>query len=223
MTLLEQMVGKKYGSLTVLEIGTAPALKRIRKVKCLCDCGEATYAESTQVRSGRTTTCGGHIHKAAIASARFTKHGCHGTPEYRAWQAMRTRCNNPNIAQAKDYSGKGVACCPEWAKFEVFLADVGKKPTPKHTLDRKENHLGYNKDNCRWATQLTQVRNRDFNVKPEYLGEKYNSLTELAQMLGFPYYTLRSRLRYGWSIKDAVETPIRRLSKQGEKSERRHL
>jgi hypothetical protein len=86
------------------------------------------------------------------------------TPEMRriywVWLAARQRCGNPRNKQFKDYGGRGIIVCPEWAEFEAFLADMGMRPTSEHTLERKNNAEGYNKSNCIWATQLTQAKNK---------------------------------------------------------------
>lgn len=85
------------------------------------------------------------------------------SPEYRAWQAMRNRCRNSNCKDNRRYAHKGID--PRWERFEDFLADMGRRPTPKHTLERKKNHLGYSKANCEWATREVQARNRGAYIK----------------------------------------------------------
>lgn len=84
------------------------------------------------------------------------------TPEYRVWQLMKNRCNNPRAHDWKYYGGRGVFMDPRWHKFEVFLAEMGRRPTPLHTLDRRNNNGGYWKGNCRWATRADQARNRNY-------------------------------------------------------------
>lgn len=84
------------------------------------------------------------------------------TPEYRAWQAMRNRCLNPNTPDYSYYGGRGIAICKRWGTYVGFLADMGRRPTLQHTLDRKDGSKGYCKGNCRWATRLEQSRNRAY-------------------------------------------------------------
>lgn len=80
--------------------------------------------------------------------------------EYRAWIKLRNRCNNPKNPQYEDYGGRGIYVCARWASFTCFIADMGPKPSPAHSIDRVNNNGPYIPGNCRWADKTTQVRNR---------------------------------------------------------------
>lgn len=76
------------------------------------------------------------------------------------WLAMRNRCNNPREPRYADYGGRGIGICERWSSYENFLADMGARPSPQHSLDRIDNEKGYGPDNCRWATTAQQRANQ---------------------------------------------------------------
>lgn len=87
-------------------------------------------------------------------------HGASLTPEYRTWAAMRQRCLNPRSSRYPTYGGRGITICERWSNFTAFLADMGPRPSPDHSLDRIDNDKGYEPSNCRWATRSQQQRNK---------------------------------------------------------------
>ena len=88
---------------------------------------------------------------------------------------MRSRCNYPKASNYKYYGGKGVRVCGRWNNFQLFLEDMGEKPTPYHTLDRINPDGDYEPNNCRWATKSEQVRHRRIflNNKSGYTGVSF--------------------------------------------------
>lgn len=138
------------------------------------------------------------------------KHGLSGTPEHRAWCSMMGRCysTKPGDRNYALYQGAGVRVCERWHDFENFLADMGKKPSAKHSLDRFPDAAGdYRPGNCRWATAKEQARNwKDRNVLFEHDGERL-TLSEWAERIGITRESLRDRIDRGWPIEKAVTTP----------------
>lgn len=81
--------------------------------------------------------------------------------EYKIWEAMKSRCLNPKAANYGRYGGAGVTICQKWSEsFMEFLDEVGRRPSPKHSIDRINSHKGYEPGNCRWATRSEQMKNR---------------------------------------------------------------
>ncbi len=128
------------------------------------------------------------------------------TPEYRCWTAMKQRCLNPKNADYPDYGGRGITICDRWMNsFENFLADMGPRPEGM-TIERVEVNGGYAPENCVWASYHAQSRNTSRNIKVAFQG-KTQCLKDWAAELGMDFYTLRGRLKAGWSVQDAFTKP----------------
>jgi len=78
---------------------------------------------------------------------------------------MVSRCTNKNNPRYYAYGGRGIDLCEAWRKFENFFADMGNRPSSKHSIDRINNNLGYFKENCRWATSEVQMRNTSVSTR----------------------------------------------------------
>jgi hypothetical protein len=89
------------------------------------------------------------------------KHGASYWPEYQSWSDMKQRCSNPRHPRFNDWGGRGIKVCDRWRhSFENFLADIGRKPTPEHSIDRIDVNGDYEPTNCRWATASEQMSNQ---------------------------------------------------------------
>lgn len=118
------------------------------------------------------------------------RHGMYGTPTYKSWSEMKSRCNNSSPSRASCYIG--VSYCKEWEQFENFFADMGERPEGT-TLDRINPHGNYEPSNCRWADIITQENNRRNNRKFEYNGEVL-TLSQIARKYGISRSNLANKI-----------------------------
>lgn len=125
--------------------------------------------------------------------------------EYRIWKAMKNRALNPNSMDANHYINRGINICDKWKEsFEAFYNDMG--PCPEgYSIDRINNDGNYCPENCRWASQETQCKNRgEFNLVFTYNGETHVA-KDWAKILDIKYTTLLKRLHEGYPFEEAIK------------------
>lgn len=185
----KDITGLRVGSrVAVRQVGRSEAGNAIWLVRC--DCGREDEVRSHSFR--QTMLC-----PTCSAKAHTPKHGMSQTYEYGCWSAM-----NDRVRRLERYRQLGIH--PQWRDdFTQFYADLGPAPSNKHTLDRKQNHIGYYPGNVRWATMLEQGNNRSNNHRLVYNG-RTQTLSEWSRETGIGKSTLRERLRRGWTVADAL-------------------
>lgn len=128
-------------------------------------------------------------------------------PEYVAWQRMKARCFDRNRESYYRYGGRGITVCERWLNsFANFVADMGVKPSPKHTLERIDNDGNYEPSNCRWATHKEQCRNR-VSSRLITIGDETMCLAAWSERAAVKDGTIDSRLKYGWPPEIAIFAP----------------
>jgi len=141
------------------------------------------------------------------------KHGMSGTRIHLNWCEMRQRCNNPNSKDYHNYGGRGIKICEEWDEFMVFYNwAITHGYNEDLSLDRKDNNLGYNPENCRWATRIEQGNNRRTNTLIEIDG-KLDTIANWARLAGITRFLMRQRYVDGKRGKDLLK-PARKRCKQ---------
>lgn len=198
------LTGRRFTRLTVLQYAgfkTTPS-RRTHYWLCACDCGAVKPIRGDALLNETTISCGCRRKES------FKKtHGCRRVPEYGIWASILQRCNNPNVRSYKDYGGRGIRVCERWRKFENFLQDMGYRPSPKHSIGRKDNAKEYSPANCQWETRKEQQRNTRQNRLITYKGETL-PLIEWTERVGLAYWLVHGRLSRGWSIEDALTKPV---------------
>ena len=130
--------------------------------------------------------------------------------EFVAWRDMTRRCYDALSENYARYGGRGIVVCDRWRySFAAFLGDMGKAPSKAHSLDRIDNDGAYEPSNCRWATFREQMANKRNTIWIEYQDERI-TLAELCRRTGIKHKVLDKRLRRGFTVQQAVETPIRK-------------
>lgn len=207
---MENLTGRKFNRFTVIRFA-GKSKTGIVLWECQCECrpGAKRIVAGADLKRGHSKSCGCH-HREQAAEANRTHGDTVGksdSPEYETWSNMIARCTRKNHPRYADYGGRGITVCKRWRKFEFFLADMGRKPTRKHTIERKDNDKNYCPSNCRWATKAEQNRNTRLSCLLTH-DEKTLTLSQWAEITGMQHQTISSRKRRGWSDAEAVSIPV---------------
>lgn len=168
------LIGEVFGRLTV--IAEAPKKKYHRYWVCKCTCGITREFGQTNLRSGKSTSCGCYATELAGATykSKFEIHGDHKARLYRIHKNMWDRCTKIRDSNYPRYGAVGISVFAPWKDYLVFKEwALSSGYREDLTLDRIDSELNYSPENCRWATYTTQTRNRRKQKNPassKYIG-----------------------------------------------------
>lgn len=199
-------IGARYNMLTYLqdneEASKDPKIYGKRYASCgdwQCDCGKIKVIRNADVLKGNNKSCG------CNHDLFNTTHGASKTVEFVAWNSMKQRCYYLKAPMYENYGGRGIKVCDRWLNsFENFFEDMGKRPSPKHSLDRKEVNGNYEQSNCRWATPIEQANNRRSNVIVKFNNELM-TIAECARINNVTANKYYKRMRKKGKIGDGIE------------------
>lgn len=169
-----------------------------------CDCGNETIVAAFKVKRGSTSSCGCQ----RFSGLGRKTHGKSGTPLHKAWKRMRDRCyGRPD--RRPHYAGRGIRAVPEWDDFRNFESWALMNGYAEGLeLDRIDVNGNYGPENCRWLTRSENMRNTRVNQTYLYRGRACSIFDLIEASGGLERRTILARLKRGWSVENAVETPL---------------
>lgn len=192
--------GDKIGEMTFIKCtkDTRPKWAIFR-----CKCGKEVHRRVAAVIALRSNTCGciRLTHGLTINKTR--------PEEYKIWAGIKARCHGGASKFAlKHYKDKGITVCDRWLNsYEAFFEDMGKKPSPKHSIERIDNNGNYEPSNCKWATRTEQARNKSNTVFLEHNGFRY-TMAEWAERLGMNYKAFWHLIKSGKTLANIISYQI---------------
>jgi hypothetical protein len=210
--------GDTFGRLHVIECPEsmrAPAITL--KIRCLCECGRERYVRASALLAPRkpTRSCG-CLGRALRVNSRD---GLSKTLEYNSWYSLKYRCCVVSPTSTyQNYGGRGIMVCERWLDpvdgFTNFLSDMGPRPGPEYSIERRDNNGNYEPGNCKWATKKEQANNTRSNHFLELDGERI-TLGEFARRKGVTIQCILYRLKHKRSLDGPYRPNPRRGIKLG--------
>ena len=163
------LTGNTYGRLKVVELAGKNSKGKLLW-RCECKCGNEAVIIGENLKTRVTTSCGCYRKEVEVVAG--VTHGLsrkNGKTDrvYSIWLDMKKRCSNPKNKEYKNYGGRGIRVCNDWAsdyvKFYEWAMINGY--SDKLTLDRIDVDKNYGPDNCKWSTWIEQGRNKRLSPK----------------------------------------------------------
>lgn len=201
------IIGKKFGNLTVIDIVGVSFKMNNQLYLCKCKCGKEIKKERNNILTNKRTYCANCVF-IKKKNARLRN----------VWIGIKKRCYNKNDRGYKNYGGRGIIMCNEWLDenngFDNFYdwsfangykEEILPNGRNKWTIDRIDVNGNYEPSNCRWATCIEQGNNRNNNKRITYNG-KTHTLVEWARIYNKCAESISYRLAHGYSVEEAFST-----------------
>ena len=210
------LIGKRFGRLTIVDFTHAQKPRRGWLWVCECDCGNIRTLIPGDVKRGKVRSCGClHDEVCRERATKFEHSVLEHKRLYSIYNWMKRRCYGENEPRYKDYGGRGIKVCDEWLNeehgFDSFVSwALSNDYSDELTIDRIDVDGDYSPNNCRWFTAAEQNINKRDTLTVEYEGEQI-PLKKLCESLGIPYDCTHNRIyNLGWSVEKAITTPSQR-------------
>jgi hypothetical protein len=164
MGKVKELSGNVYGRLTVISF--SHMVGEASYWNCICTCGTQKKVRRNRLTCGVTVSCGCYRLEKSIEASRIhgeskTRGNTSLTKEYRTWMHIKQRCLNPKTKGYHNYGGRGISVCDRWiSSYQNFLIDMGRAPSPKHSIERVSSNGNYCPENCKWIPLSDQQKNR---------------------------------------------------------------
>lgn len=209
------LTNQKFGRLTVLHFfeikkGTTYWL-------CRCNCGKEKIVNGSHLRRGNIKSCGCLQREVSSKNAK-QRQFVPNKRLYGIWKGMKERCYNQESISYYNYGKRGIKVCDEWKNnfMSFYNWAIANGYREDLTIDRINIDKNYEPNNCRWITWKEQCNNKRNNIIIEYNGEK-NTVAYFIKKYNLGEFAIYKRLKSGWDVKKAIETPIKkRISNTGE-------
>jgi hypothetical protein len=192
----QDLTGKRFGKLVVLRRSETKSRRTFWL--CNCDCGKTKIVNAEQLKNGGTKSCG-----CLLKEPHRKTHGLSNSRLYRIYYAMRWRCYNIKSNSYKDYGARGIKVCDEWLNsFQAFYDwAMANGYQDSLSIDRIDSNGIYEPNNCRWATNEEQSRNKRSNIIFEHNGEN-RTLAEWCRTYGINTVTAQDRYHSGKTFEE---------------------
>jgi len=196
----------KYNSLTIIkeiEWKKRKSWYKVRRVRCICECWKEHDVCLSHLRNWGVKSCWCIRWWKVI---HWQNMRWKTTKEYKTYMWMRRRCYNKNDKRYSQYWWRGITI--ERNSFEDFYRDMWDAPSKEHSIDRIDCNWNYCKENCRWATNIEQARNKRTSRIFTYKWIAWTTwhICEQLWIETNPKTVIQRIRKYWWSVDKAFST-----------------